>query len=166
MSSHVAIDTLSWLIEMAFDKDSDQSLMANLRNVRDEDWNSLPAGAHRSIADILEHAGWCKWMYEDYAFGTGTLRGDLPPQIPPEGARARPRKELLEWLLEGHRKWHTSIRALPNDSDLDRDRMTNWGELMPTRQILRIMIGHDYYHAGEINHLRSLLQGTDHWPYD
>jgi hypothetical protein len=32
--------------------------------------------------------------------------------------------------------------------------------------IIRIMIAHDLYHAGEINHLRSLLQGTDRWPYD
>jgi len=25
------------------------------------------------------------------------------------------------------------------------------------------MIQHDLYHAGEINHLRSLHQGTDQW---
>jgi hypothetical protein len=28
------------------------------------------------------------------------------------------------------------------------------------------MIAHDLYHAGEINHLRALLQSTDRWPYD
>jgi hypothetical protein len=29
------------------------------------------------------------------------------------------------------------------------------------------MIAHDFYHAGEINHLRALLQKTDRWPtYD
>jgi hypothetical protein len=27
------------------------------------------------------------------------------------------------------------------------------------------MIQHDLYHAGEINHLRSLNQGTDQWEY-
>jgi hypothetical protein len=27
------------------------------------------------------------------------------------------------------------------------------------------MIAHDFYHAGEINHLRALLQGSDRWPY-
>lgn len=32
--------------------------------------------------------------------------------------------------------------------------------------IIQIMIGHDYYHAGEINHLRSLLQGNDRWEYE
>jgi len=28
------------------------------------------------------------------------------------------------------------------------------------------MIAHDFYHAGEINHIRALLQGTDRWPYE
>jgi hypothetical protein len=36
---------------------------------------------------------------------------------------------------------------------------------MPTRKILQFMIAHDFYHAGEINHRRALLQGTDRWPF-
>lgn len=28
------------------------------------------------------------------------------------------------------------------------------------------MIQHDLYHVGEINHLRSLRQGTDRWAYE
>ena len=43
--------------------------------------------------------------------------------------------------------------------------MTNWGELRPTRWIIAAMITHDAYHAGEINHLRSLLDGDDRWRY-
>jgi len=27
------------------------------------------------------------------------------------------------------------------------------------------LIAHDFYHAGEINHLRALIQQTDRWPY-
>jgi hypothetical protein len=74
--SHGAIDTLAWLIEDAFQGDPDQSLLANLRDLRDDDWLALPSGASRSIAEILEHVGWSKWMYEDYAFGTASLRGN------------------------------------------------------------------------------------------
>jgi len=59
-----------------------------------------------------------------------------------------------------------SIRALQEDGELDHPRLTNWGELLPTMIIIQIMIGHDYYHAGEINHLRSLLQVNDHWEYE
>ena len=164
--SHTVIDTLAWFSEDAFEGDLDQSLLVNLRGLRDEDWTALPLKAGRSISDILEHVGWCKWMYEDYAFGPASMRGDQPPLIPADGSRSRPHKELLEWLTEGHRRWLASVRALTDDSELDRERLTNWGDHLPTRVIIRIMIGHDFYHAGEINHIRALLQGTDHWPYE
>jgi len=164
--SRTALDTLIWLAEEAFEGDPDHSLMANLRDVRHEDWTALPFGASRSIADILEHVGWSKWMYEDYAFGSASLRGDQPPLIPANGARSRPPKELMEWMREGHHRWLNSVRSLANDSELDRERLTNWGDKLPTRSILRIMIAHDFYHAGEINHLRALLQGSDCWPYE
>ena len=74
--------------------------------------------------------------------------------------------ELLAWLTEGHYRWFASVRALPDDTELERERLTNWGERLPTRVIIRLMIAHDLYHAGEINHLRALLHGTDRWPYD
>jgi len=164
--SRTAIETLVWLIEDAFQGDPDQSLMGNLRGLREEDWTALPPGANRSIAEILEHVGWSKWMYEDYAFGSASLRGDQPPLIPANGERSRPPSELIEWLTEGHERWLASVRALSDDSELDSDRLTNWGDRLPTRVIIRIMIGHDFYHAGEINHVRALLQGKDRWPYN
>lgn len=165
-SSRIALETLIWLIEDAFEGDPSHALIANLQDLRDQDWTATPAGSGRSIADILEHVGWSKWMYEDYAFGSASMRGDEPPLIPADGARSRPPEELLAWLQEGHRRWLTSIRALADDSELDRDRLTNWGEKLSTRTIIRILIAHDLYHAGEINHLRALLQSTDRWPYD
>jgi uncharacterized damage-inducible protein DinB len=165
-NSRTAIDTLAWLIEEAFDGDPSHSLLANLHDLREDDWTATPGGNGRSIADILEHVGWSKWMYEDYAFGSASLRGDQPPLIPEGGARSRSHEELLTWLTEGHRRWLASVRALTDDSELDRERLTNWGEQLSTRVIIRIMIAHDLYHAGEINHLRALLQSTDRWPYD
>jgi uncharacterized damage-inducible protein DinB len=162
-ASRVAVDTLTGLIHDAYEGDPEHSLLANLREVTERDWYALLPGGGRSIADILEHVGWCKWMYEDYAFGPGGLRGDQPPLIPPAGARARPRAELLAWLAEGHRRWLASVKALRDDAELDRERLTNWGEPLPTRVIVRIMIAHDLYHAGEINHLRATLGGTDRW---
>jgi DinB superfamily len=102
-NSRVAIETLAGLSEYAFDGDSDESLMANLLDMREGDWTALPPGGERTIADVLEHVGWAKWMYEDYAFGPGTMRGDEPPLIPAHGATSRPHGELLEWLREGRR---------------------------------------------------------------
>ena len=164
--SRTAIETLAWLVKQAFDGDPSHSLLANLRDLREEDWTATPRERGRSIADILEHVGWSKWMYEDYAFGPASMRGDRPPLIPEGGARSRPRDQLLIWLTEGHQRWLASVRALPDDSELDRERLTNWDEWLPTRDIIRILIAHDFYHAGEINHVRALIQGTDRWPYD
>jgi uncharacterized damage-inducible protein DinB len=165
LRARISLDTLSWLIDEAFDGGS-QSLMANLKNIRDEDWTAFPPGGGRSVTDILEHVGWCKWMYEDYAFSAASLQGDQPPLIPPNGARARPVDELLEWLKAGHQKWLASVCLLEDDTELEHERLTNWGESLPTHTIIRMMIEHDIYHAGEINHLRSLLQGTDRWEYE
>jgi uncharacterized damage-inducible protein DinB len=165
-NSHTAIDTLAWLIEEAFEGDPSHSLLANLKDLREEDWTATPGGTGRSIADILEHVGWSQWMYEDYAFGSASLRGDQPPLVPEAGARSRPLNALLAWLQEGHRRWLELVRALRDDSELEKNRLTNWGDRLSTRVIIRIMIAHDFYHAGEINHLRALLQSTDRWPYD
>jgi hypothetical protein len=55
-------------------------------------------------------------------------------------------------LNEGHSLWLRSIQSLSDDSELDRDRLTNWGERLPTRIIIWNLIAHDLYHAGEINH--------------
>jgi len=95
ISSRTAIDTLAWLIHDAFEGDPDQSLLANLRDLSEKDWTALPVGGGRSIADILEHVGWAKWMYEDYAFGSASMRGDQPPLIPINNMRSRPPDELL-----------------------------------------------------------------------
>jgi len=165
-SSHIVIDTLAWLIEDVFEGDPSHSLLANLHDLREEDWTALPHGSGRSIADILEHVGWSKWMYDDHAFGKATMRGDQPPLIPARGARSRPHDELLAWLTNSHRRWLASVRALSDDTELDRDRLTNGGEQLSTRVIIRIMIAHDLCHAGEINHIRAMIQGTDRWPYE
>ena len=163
--SRTAIETLIWLSNDAFEADPAQSLLANLRDLGPDDWAALPVGAKRSIGEIVEHVGWAKWMYTDYAFGPATLAGNQPPMVPAGGASTRPPNELLAWLREGHEGWLAALRSLPADSELDQLRLANWGERLPTRILARILIGHDFYHAGEINHLRALLHGSDAWPY-
>lgn len=164
--NRVAIETLAALSHDAFEGDPVTSLLANLRALREQDWTAVPPGGARSVADMLEHVGWGKWMYHDYAFGPGTLRGNQPPQVPAGGAHARPREALLLWLVEGHRQWLSAVLALQDDTALEQERLTTWGEQLPTGVLIRILINHDVYHAGEINHLRALLQGNDRWPYD
>jgi hypothetical protein len=55
------------------------------------------------------------------------------------------------------------VAALADDAELERDRLTNWGELRPTRWIVATMITHDASRAGEINHLRSMFGTDDRW---
>jgi uncharacterized damage-inducible protein DinB len=158
-----AIETLIMLIEVAFDSDPKHSLLANLHDLHAEEWTMLPAGGGRSVADIVEHVAWTKWIYEDHAFGPAALRWDEPPPVP-AGAHSRPTAELLAWLTEGQRRWLAGVKSLAYDAELDRPRGVHWGGPIPTRTIIHITIAHDLYHAGEINHLRALLQGTDDWP--
>jgi hypothetical protein len=164
--SRTAIETYLKMSSDAFEAKTDHSLLATLWNIPDEYFTMWPAGGGRTIADILEHVGWAKWMYNDYAFGPATLRGDQPPMIPGNGAKARPRAELMAWITEGHQRWVTSIGGLANDAELEQERPTNWGSTLPIRMLISIQIAHDFYHAGEINHINALLSNTDRWPYD
>jgi len=156
--------TLVRLSERSFEGDPHQSLIANLRRLRRIDWNTPPPGGRRTIGDILEHVGWAKWMYADYAFGSASLPGDKPPMIPKGGASVRPTEELMIWIKEGHQKWISAVESLQDD-ELDVLRLTNWGERLSARHLIENLICHDLYHAGEVNHVRAILQNDDQWRY-
>ncbi len=150
-----------YLLDQAFEGDEWHSLLANLRAVEPEAWAWRPPGGARSIQDIVAHVGACKLMYENHAFGDATLRWDDPLA---EGL-ATP-ATAIDWLRAGQARLRTSIAALEDDAELLRPRRANWGEWKETRWLIGVLIGHDFYHAGEINHLRSLRQGDDRWAYD
>ncbi len=123
----------------------------------------VPERARRSIRDIALHVGACKLMYDDYAFGDGTLRWeDLPPL---SGPGPESLEGMLRSLQEAQAKLRRSVATL-DDAELLRLRMTNWGELKPIRWIAAVMTQHDLYHAGEINYLRSLHQQNDRWEWE
>ena len=87
------IDALLYLMDEAFrgpgieESNESQALMPNLASVDVTTWRSLPPGGARSIEAIALHVGACKVMYDDYAFGAGSLFWDMPEVQPwPEGA--------------------------------------------------------------------------------
>jgi uncharacterized damage-inducible protein DinB len=164
MTATLAVSQLLYLLDEAFDGTTEwHSFLGNLRSVTPEDWLWVPPGGERSIRDIVGHVGGCKLMYHDYAFGGGTLTWD-DPLVKGDAALARS-ESAAAWLCEGQERLRSAIAAL-DDGELPRVRMTNWGELAETRWIIAVMIQHDLYHAGEINHLRSLRQQSDRWEYD
>ncbi len=74
--------------------------------------------------------------------------------------------EMIEWLREGQAYLRGFVDQLTDDGPTV-PRKANWGTMHETRWLISTMIEHDLYHAGEINHIRGVLQGTDAWPiYD
>jgi len=157
------VEQLLFILDQAFKGDEWHSLVANLRSVEPAQWSWVPDGGRRSIRDVVRHVGGTKYMYQDYAFGDANLRWDSR-LVDGEGV-LHDLSSTLEWLREGQRRLRTSMAGL-SDDDLMTPRLTNWGELRETRWITQVMIAHDFYHAGEFNHLRALAAGDDRWEYE
>jgi uncharacterized damage-inducible protein DinB len=170
MTGRTGIEAYLHLLEEAYrgrrieDSDESQAFVPNLASVPDEVWRALPAGAVRTVESIALHVGACKIMYDDHAFGSASLRF-ATPAVEPFTEGAAPRAEVVDWINRAHDRLAGHVATLIDDAELDRDRMTNWGEPRPTRWIVAAMITHDAYHAGEINHLRSILGTDDRWRY-
>ncbi|HEX7196165.1 MAG TPA: DinB family protein [Candidatus Limnocylindria bacterium] len=164
---NATVDMLLYLLDEAFEgrgieeSNESQALLTNLATVTESEWRALPPGATRTIESMVLHVGTCKVMYDDYAFGPGTRQWGAPDVQPWQEGEA-PMAEALEWLRGAHGAFRDHVSGLTDD-DLDAPRLTNWGEPRPTRWIVAAIVGHDFYHAGEINHLRSLLGTDDRW---
>jgi uncharacterized damage-inducible protein DinB len=162
-----AVAELVYLLDEAFagagieESNEAQSLLANLATVGEEQWRAVPNGGVRTVESIALHVGACKVMYDEYAFGPGERRWDDPDLTPwPEGDA--PMHEIVDWLRASHARFVDHVRQL-SDSDLAIPRRANRGELEPTRWLISTILQHDTYHAGEINHIRSLLAEDDRW---
>jgi uncharacterized damage-inducible protein DinB len=164
--SKARIEELLFVLDQAFDGQTDASLMANLRDVTEREWLWLPPGGGRSIQQIVGHVGGCIYMYENHAFGDGTMTwfDDIVTRYDASQGKSSPSKEeVVAWMREGQQRLRQSIKAL-DDDELSRTR-SRVGEPRETRWIISHMIEHALYHAGEVNHIRALAQGTDKWPY-
>ena len=159
-----------YLLDEAFrgagieESNESQALLPNLRSVPDDAWHLLPEGAARSIESIAIHVGACKMMYDDYAFAAG----DAP--VRDAGGRAVARRRgrdgrRLALARRGPWAFVDHVAGSRRRRRARRDRRANWGELRPTRWLIAAMITHDAYHAGEINHLRSMMGPDDRWRF-
>lgn len=162
-----AVGTLLYLLDESFEgtgieaSNESQALLANLATVTEDASRARPPGATRTIESMVLHVGACKIMYADYAFGPGTKQWGTS-EVEGWADGGAPLGEAIEWLRGTHRSFRQHVAQLTDD-DLDRPRSTSWGEERPTRWIIAAIIGHDFYHAGEINHLRSMLGSDDRW---
>jgi uncharacterized damage-inducible protein DinB len=154
---------LAYLLDEAFEGNEEHSLLGNLVNVTPEDWLARPVEGGRTIGEIVDHAGAAKYAYWDHMFSEGSLTFDAwMAQSPSQRDRADI-AGITRWLREGHARFRDAVAALTDD-DLLKPRKAHWGAPGQTRWLISVLIQHDVYHAGEINHLRAQRQGTDRWP--
>ncbi len=155
-----AIEQMLYMMDSAFDGKDWHSVMTNLGSVKDDEWDWAPPGGKRTISSLVRELGECKYVYDSHAFGDGSIRWDHPGSIPavPEGA---PPSQVIQWLREAHSVVRGHLAAMPEDDGLVQECMSQWGRLVERRFLVKTMIEHDLYHAGEINHIRALAQGDD-----
>jgi uncharacterized damage-inducible protein DinB len=149
---------LLYLMDEAFQGTKWHSLLGNLQSVKAEDWLWVPPDGRRSIRDIVQHVAGAKLMYRNHAFGEADLTWDDPAVAGEE--RLSTISDAVEWLKEAQTLLRESVAGL-DDDELTSPRKANWGTLKETRWLIAVMIEHDLYHAGEINHIRCLHQGDD-----
>jgi uncharacterized damage-inducible protein DinB len=154
----IAVNELLFLMDNAFERSRPHSLVNNLSTVTDDDYTREHDG--RSIREMVRHLAAAKHVYDNQAFGDATLF--MPGFQDRIYTSTASMAEDLEWLHHGHHQLRASVGAL-DDADLAQPRPVHMGGTLETRVIISIMIEHDVYHAGEINHLRALMQGTDYW---
>jgi hypothetical protein len=152
------VSQLLYLFDEAFEGTQWHSLLGNLQAVKPEDWLWVPPDGQRSIRDIVQHVGGGKIMYDNKAFGDGKLTWDDP--VIEDNDAVLTMSSAIEWLRKGHERMRHNITLL-NDADLLRPRMTHMGNLKEIRWFIAVMIQHDLYHAGEINHIRALRHQDD-----
>ena len=71
-------------------------------------------------------------------------------------------EEVERWLRLAHGKPGTSIASL-TDAQLSEVRKAPWGDEYEIRRLIELQIQTSFYHIGEINHIRALLQGNNDW---
>jgi len=56
---------------------------------------------------------------------------------------------------DGHAAFVAGVAAL-HDADLDTPARRHYGKVQSTESVIGVMVQHNCYHAGEINHLRAV----------
>jgi uncharacterized damage-inducible protein DinB len=155
----VAVNELLFLMDNAFENSRAHSILGNLASVTEDDY-AFTDREGRSIREMVRHLAAAKHVYENQAFGDASLFMPAFQERIYESAASM--AEDIEWLRHGHDQLRASVAKL-DDADLATERPVHAGGTRETRTIVSIMIEHDIYHAGEINHLRAVLQDNDYW---
>lgn len=102
-----------------------------------------------TLAWRVVHIAIVNYLYWDYAFGPATLSFDLDNP----GTAG----EAVQWLARSQEALSRELARLP-EADLDRPRLTNWGERWPTYRIFTTLITEQVHHGAEISLLKDLYR--------
>ena len=167
VSERTAVEELVRLLDHVLEEtqaefgyDHWHSITWNLANVRDRDWTRTLTPDGRTIRELVVHVGKTYLLHHDSAFGDGT-RSRSDETIDGRGPGTTP-VETIVWFRAAHATFRDSVAELTDDQ-LAEPRRVLWGDLLPTRRLVELMIQHTLYHTGEINLIRSVLQGNDDW---
>ena len=156
-----ATAALARFADSAFDGQHWHAVMRNLNTCAADDWDWRPSEGERTIREIVRHIGKCKLMFANQLFGDGTLAWD-DPEVNGEGRSDGSVEEAVAWLRETHAAFRDGIAGCP-DEDLATTPSGYWGKPTELQWSIEVMIQHEVYHAGEINHIRAMRQGDDAW---
>jgi len=170
--SRAAVEQLLYLMDEAFEgiEQPWHSVLANLATVREDDWLWQPPDGARTIRLLTAHIGAATLLYDDHAFGEGTIGWNDPAGDFGLGMEDLQSYEALDnepamagiiaWTTDACHRFRGHVAEL-DDSDLSRLRRNHRGDMKEVRWFIALQIQHYSYHAGEINHIRALRQGND-----
>lgn len=161
--SRGVLEFLIWQLDEAFERKPEHSLLANLSSIVVDELDLLPPSGGRTIRDFVAHCASVKRMHANHAFGDRRLSWWTTWDGSGKMEEAS-LEELTGWLRRAQAEVVDGVTTLKDDSELLGMRPTHWGEERETRLLIDAVIMHDIYHAGEMNHLRGLLQNADHFP--
>jgi uncharacterized damage-inducible protein DinB len=160
--SRAIIERLIDLLNDGFDRDDEHSLLGNIRSIDEAGWRWKPPSGGRSIAGVIWHAGAAKYLYWSHAFGDGGVTWEHPLTAT---SNAKTMAVALPWIREAHGLFIEGMTSLADDEALIAPRRTHWGMEATLQFAIDTIIRHDVFHAGEVNHIRALMQGNDRWGY-
>lgn len=156
------LDAYRYLFGHAFGQ-GEHSFVRNLESTTEAQWHALVPGQPfgRSIGYIAWHTVAGKHLYWDHAFGEKKLTGDYTSEGVTKPRRTR--DEVVAYGRKWQEAWLESLGTL-TEADLQAPSTAHWGQVLSLRRIIVAVIEHDIYHAGEINHLRAVRDGSDRAP--
>lgn len=162
LPSTITVAALVRLADSAFDGQHWHALMRNLGSLQQDDWDWTPSEGERSIREIVRHIGKAKLMFANQLFGDGTRTWDDPEIAVPVGDNV---DDTTAWLRKAHAVFRNGIAGCTDDQ-LTTTPSGYWDKPRELQWSIEVLIQHDVYHAGEINHIRALRHGNDDWGND